>query len=326
MKILVTGACGQIGSELIPYLRERYGRENVIATDIDLEKLRGFEEPKYYLDITDREQIDKVIEETNIDTIIHLAAILSAKGERNPDLAWRVNVLGLHNILESAREHSIKKIFIPSSIAVFGPETPDNPGDITIMRPKTLYGISKVLAELLGEYYFYKYDIDIRGLRLPGVISWKNPPGGGTTDYAVEAFFEAVRRGEYVFWVRPDTTLPMIYMPDVLRAITQLLEANRNKLTLRFYNVQGMSFSAQELADVIKKYIPNFKASFDPDPLRQRIADSWPKRIDDSMARKDWGWRPEWGLEEMAHDMIVNIRRLLIRGELENISFKKYFY
>ena len=307
MKILVTGACGQIGSELIPYLRERYGRDNVIATDIDLSKLSLFEEPRYVLDVTNKDQLARILEENSIDTIIHLAAILSAKGEKDPDLAWRVNVIGLHNVLETAREYSIKRVFIPSSIAVFGPETPDNPGDITIMRPKTIYGISKVLAELLGEYYFYKYDLDVRGLRLPGVISWKTKPGGGTTDYAVEAFYEAIRRREYVFWVRPDTTLPMIYMPDVLRGIVQFLETSSSKLSVRFYNIQGMSFSAQELVDAIKKYIPEFKARFEPDPLRQRIADSWPKRIDDTRARIDWGWSPEWDLDKMTRDMILNI-------------------
>lgn len=323
MKILVTGACGQIGSELVPVLRSRYGRYNVVASDIDTSRLMSiFDEPSTRLDVVSRQELEKTIEAYDIDVVVHLAAILSARGEENPQLAWRVNIEGLYNVLEVAREYGLKMVFIPSSIAVYGPETPDNPGDITIMRPKTIYGISKLLAELLGEYYYTRYGLDVRGLRLPGVISWRSRPGGGTTDYAVEAFYSAVMKREYVFWVRPDTTLPMIYMPDVVRAFIEFMETDNKRLTLRFYNIQGMSFSAQELADVIKKYIPEFRAYFRPDPVRQRIADSWPKRIDDSMARRDWGWRPEWDLEKMAADMIYNLEKTLLGGgSLERRSF-----
>ena len=314
MKFLVTGACGQIGSELVPVLRQRYGRYNVVVSDIDTTRLMTvFDEPSVKADVTIRKEIENVIEAYDIDVIIHLAAILSARGEENPSLAWRVNVEGLYNILEIAREYDLDMVFIPSSIAVYGPETPDNPGDIAIMRPKTLYGISKVLTELLGEYYYMKYGLDVRGLRLPGVISWKAKPGGGTTDYAVEAFYHAILRREYVFWVRPDTRLPMIYMPDVLKAFIQLIEADDNKLTVRFYNVQGISFSAKELEEAIRKYIPDFKAYYKPDPLRQKIADSWPKTIDDTRARRDWGWRPEWDLEKMTVDMIENLSKMLLK-------------
>ncbi|MEZ0290733.1 MAG: NAD-dependent epimerase/dehydratase family protein [Sulfolobales archaeon] len=310
MKILVTGSCGQIGGELVPFLREIYGFENVIATDIDVSCLvEKFVKPVEKVDVRVREEIRSVIKRYNVDIIIHLAAILSAKGERDPELAWRVNAEGTYNILEEARTNDLAMIFIPSSIAVYGPETPDFPDEMSVTKPKTMYGITKVLAELLGEYYYARYKLDVRGLRLPGVISWKIKPGGGTTDYAIEAFYEAVKTGEYVFWVRPDTTLPMIYMPDVLRAFKMLLEADRRRLTISFYNVQGMSFSAEELYRSIKKYIPEFKAVFKPDPLRQRIADSWPKRINDSRARADWGWYPEWDLDSMSRDMIENIRR-----------------
>ena len=310
VRILVTGACGQIGSELVPLLRERYGKDNVIASDIVVEKLKMLSEPYEVINVLDREKLEKVIKEYNIDIIYHLAAILSAKGEENPQLCYQVNINGTYNVLEAARVGGVEKVIIPSSIAVFGPETPDNPGEITILKPRTMYGISKVFAELAGEYYYHKYGLDVRGLRFPGIISWKTPPGGGTTDYAVEVFYAAIEKGHYTYFVREDTTLPMMYMPDALKALIQLMEADNSRLRYRFYNVSGMSFSARELTEVIKKFIPHFTVEYKPDE-RQKIADSWPSRLDDTAAREDWDWKPDWNLERMAKDMIENLSKKL---------------
>lgn len=310
MRILVTGACGQIGSELVPLLRKKYGKENVVASDIVVEKLEKLSEPYEVLNVLDREKLDAIIKEYEIDVIYHLAAILSAKGEENPQLCFQVNVNGVYNVLEAARLGGVEKIIIPSTIAVFGPETPDYPKEVTILKPRTMYGISKVFAELAGEYYYNKYGLDVRGVRLPGVISWKTPPGGGTTDYAVEAFYAAIEKGHYTYFVSEDTTLPMMYMPDALKALTQLAEADPTRLRFRFYNVVGMSFSAKELTEVIKKLIPHFTADYKPDE-RQKIAESWPSHIDDSAAREDWDWKPDWDLERMAKDMIENLSKKL---------------
>lgn len=311
MRILVTGAYGQIGSELVPALREIYGRDNVVASGRSVEKLEKLGEPYVTLDVTRKEDLVKVVSEYRINVIVHLAAVLSARGERNPQEAWLINAIGTYNVFEVAREKRLEQVVVPSTIAVFGPETPNNPGEVTVLRPRTMYGITKVLTELLGDYYYNKYGLDVRGPRLPGVISWKTPPGGGTTDYAVEAFIEAIRRKHFTFWVRADTRLPMMYMPDCIKAFIQLMRADNSKLRFRFYNVQGMSFSAEELALVIKKYIPEFTYDFKPDPLRQKIADSWPKSIDDTNARIDWGWKPDWDLDRMAKDMIENLRKVL---------------
>lgn len=313
MKILVIGATGQIGSELVPELRKRYGNGNVIAASRRVKKLAELGEPFEVLDILDKERLDQLVKEYNIDVIYHLAAILSAKGEQNPQLCFKVNIDGLYNVLETVRENNVEKVIIPSSIAAFGPETPDNPGEITIQRPKTMYGISKVLAELLGEYYYNKYGIDVRGVRFPGIISWKTEPGGGTTDYAVEAFYAAIQKGHYTYFVRKDTVLPMMYMPDALKALIQLAEAEPSKLRYRFYNVTGMSFLAEDLTKVIQKFIPNFTADYKPDE-RQKIADSWPSHLDDSAAREDWNWKPDWDLERMARDMIENLSKKLGGG------------
>lgn len=317
-RILVTGAAGQIGSELTPRLRELYGRENVVASDIrkpgeDLLSSGPFE----YLDVTDGESLRRIVEEYDIDSIFHLAAILSAKGEREPQLAWHVNMSGLYNVLEVAREMELLRVFYPSSIAVFSPETPkDRTPQLAVMRPRTIYGVTKLAGELLCDYYHNRFGVDVRGVRYPGVISYKTLPGGGTTDYAVEMFYAAVKGEPYTCFVREDTVLPMIYMPDCIKAAIQLMEADAERLTRHAdYNLASMSFSAGELAEEIRKHIPDFKVVYKPD-YRQKIADTWPRSIDDSAARRDWGWKPSYGLAEMTKDMIENLRKRLEEGLL----------
>lgn len=317
-KILVTGATGQIGSELTLVLREKYGGENVVAAGHKKPPSPRLSQtgPFITLDVTDRAELAKVVQEHKITEIYHLAAILSATGEQNPDLAWRVNMEGLYNVLEVAKSAGVQKIFWPSSIAVFGPKTPrDNTPQDTILSPTTMYGITKVAGELLCEYYHHRFGLDVRGLRFPGIISSETPPGGGTTDYAVEIFYYAVRGEPYTCFVRPDTVLPMMYMPDCLKATLQLMEADPKKLRYRIYNVTGMSFSAEELALEIQKRVPGFRVEYSPD-FRQRIADSWPRSIDDSAAREDWGWKPDYDLSKMVEDMLRALREKKARGEL----------
>jgi len=313
-KILITGACGQIGSELTTLLRERYGAENVIASDIKTEPSEDISDtgPYEILDVRDRESLKKVVEKYSIDTIYHMAAILSATGEKNPQLAWDVNVNGLYNVLELAREKKLTRIFVPSSIAAFGPETPkkNTPQD-TILKPRTIYGITKVINERLGEYYFWKYGLDVRGVRYPGIISYKTLPGGGTTDYAVEIFYEAIKHKKYTSFLKKDTRLPMMYMPDCLKATITLMEADISRLRYHTdYNVASMSFSVEELANEIKKHIPDFQIDYKPD-FRQEIADSWPESIDDTPAREDWNWSPDYDLSEMTVDMLDKISKKL---------------
>jgi len=317
-KILVTGATGQIGSELIIALRERYGNENVVAAGHrrkPSEKLLSTG-PYETLDVRDRGSIERVVREYNIDTIYHMAAILSATGEEKPLLCWDVNINGLYNILEIAREKNLR-VFHPSSIAVFGPETPrDNTPQETILKPRTMYGITKVAGELLGEYYVRRYDVDVRGIRYPGIISSETPPGGGTTDYAVEIFYEAIKNKKYTCFVKEDTVLPMMYMPDCIKGTIQLMEADFSKLKHHTdFNLTAMSFSARELAEEIKKYIPDFECEYKPD-FRQKIADSWPRSIDDSAAREEWGWKPDYDLEKMVKDMIEKLQKKYKAGLL----------
>lgn len=312
-KIIVTGACGQIGSELVPELRKRYGEEQVIATDIkepppEIRENGPFE----WLDVTKIEEIAETIRKYQADIIYHLAAILSAKGEQNPALAWKVNMIGTYNVLEAARELRIKQVFIPSSIAVFGPETPKvmTPQE-TILLPKTIYGVTKVAGELLGEYYVRRFGLDVRGCRYPGIISYKTPPGGGTTDYAVAIFHEAIKNKKYTCFLKEDTVLPMMYMPDCLKAAIQLMEADAVRLKHHTnFNVAAMSFSPAELAAEIIKYIPEFKIIYQPDE-RQAIAETWPRSIDDSAAREEWGWHPDYDLPRMVEDMIKNLMGLI---------------
>jgi nucleoside-diphosphate-sugar epimerase len=309
-KVLVTGAMGQIGTELTRELRERYGSQNVIATDVRKpEGSLADTGPCGVLDVTDKKAVFEIIEKNGINTIFHMAAILSATGEKNPALCWKVNMDGSINIMDAAVELKLGTVIIPSSIAAFGPETPrfDTPQE-TILKPRTMYGVTKVCCELLGDYYVKKLGADIRGLRYPGIISSETPPGGGTTDYAVDIFYQAVASGEYTCFVREDTMLPMMYMPDCIKATIDLSEADSDKLLHPCeYNLSALSFTAGVLANEIKKHIPDFRIVYEPD-FRQSIADTWPASIDDSAAREEWGWKPAWDLESMTRDMIEKLR------------------
>ncbi len=312
-RILVIGAAGQIGSELVPALRKKYGNDNVIATGRktplpDAVKKSG---PVIYLDALEKDLLSKVLYEYEIDTIFHMASILSATGEKMPQTAWDINLNGLINVLEVSRRYNVDRIIWPSSIAAFGPTTPrENTPNITVLQPTTMYGITKVAGELLAEYYYKKYELDIRSLRLPGIISSETLPGGGTTDYAVEIFYEAIKNKKYTCFLREDTILPMMYMPDCLKSLIDLLESDESKLKRRVYNITGMSFSAGELAAEIKIHIPDFEIDYNPD-FRQAIADSWPMSIDDSLAREEWGWKPEYNLSKMIKDMIEILSKRL---------------
>jgi len=312
-RILVIGAAGQIGSELVPFLRNKYGNDNVIATGRktplpDVIKKSG---PVIYLDALEGNTLSRVFYEYEVDTIFHMASILSATGEKMPQTAWDINMNGLINVLEASRRYNIKNVIWPSSIAAFGPTTPrDNTPNITVLQPTTMYGITKVAGELLAEYYYKKYGLDVRSMRLPGIISSETLPGGGTTDYAVEIFYEAIKNKKYTCFLREDTVLPMMYMPDCSKCMVDILEADNSKLKRRVYNITGMSFSAGEIAAEIKKHIPEFQIDYKPD-FRQEIADSWPKSIDDSLAREEWGWNPSFDLTSMTKDMIEILSKRL---------------
>ncbi len=308
--ILVIGACGQIGSELTLALRKEFGLQNVVATDLCVKEGCALSEgPMEKLDARDRQAIADVSKKYNIDTIINLAAILSANGEKNPALAWDVNINALINTFEVAREMKMDRVLVPSSIAAFGPTTPRvNTPQETILEPTTMYGITKVAGELLGDYYVKKYGLDVRGLRYPGIISHETLPGGGTTDYAVAIYYDAVKYNKYTCFVKEDTRLPMMYMPDCIKATMDLLMADFAKLKHHAnFNVGAMSFSVAELAENIKKHQPGFEISYEPD-YRQAIADSWPDSIDDTAAREEWGWKPAFDLDAMTQDMLKNIR------------------
>lgn len=316
-KILIIGAAGQIGSELILALRKLYGNENLIGSDYKSIPSKNVMEsgPFEFFDTTNKEDLYAVCKKYKINIIINMAAILSATGEKDPMLAWNVNINGLINVLEIAREMKMKQVLIPSSIAVFGPGTPlDKAPQDTVLKPRTIYGITKVAGELLGEYYVHKYGLDVRGLRYPGIISHETLPGGGTTDYAVEIFFHAIKYKKYTSFVNAQTRLPMMYMPDCIKATIDLMHADFAKLKRHCdYNVGAMSFSLEELANEIKKHIPEFEISYEPD-YRQAIADSWPRDIDDSAARQEWGWQPEYDLPKMTEDMIKNIKLKMEKG------------
>ncbi|MFO7795781.1 MAG: NAD-dependent epimerase/dehydratase family protein [Promethearchaeati archaeon] len=312
MRILVIGSAGQIGSELVPKLWEKYGFSNIIASDIKYSVESHKNDDKIYLDVLDRENLSKIISKYDIDIIYHLASILSARGEENPPKTWNVNMYGLLNILEVGIKYDIKKIIWPSSIAAFGPSSPkENTPNETILKPITMYGITKVSGELLLNYYKLKYNLDVRSVRLPGIISAETKPGGGTTDYAVQIFYEAIKNNKYTSYVSRNTILPMMYMPDCIASLINIMEADKENLTRCVYNVSGMSFSAGELADEIKIKIPDFEVNFKPDE-RQLIANSWPKSIDDSFARKEWNWNPKYNLSSMTEDMIEKLKEKLL--------------
>jgi nucleoside-diphosphate-sugar epimerase len=318
-RILVTGAAGQIGSELTAALRAKYGPDNVVASDIRPSAAAGLGDsgPFEVLDVLVPDAVTGVIKRRSVDTIYHMAAILSAVGEKKPQLAWDVNLNGTFRILEAARENGLARVFCPSSIAVFGPETPrlNTPND-TVLKPRTMYGLTKVAGELLCDYYVRRFGLDVRGCRYPGIISHETLPGGGTTDYAVAIFFEAVRNGRFACFLREETRLPMMYMPDCLKATMDVMEADFSRLRHHAdFNVTAMSFSAGELASEIRKHIPGFEVTYAPD-YRQAIADSWPESIDDSAAREEWGWRPDYDLARMTADMITVLRRRLEPGTL----------
>ena len=307
-KILVIGANGQIGTVLTQALREKYGIDNVLATDIRTPETLN--DPFEILDILDGEGLSNIVKKHNITQIYHLAAILSANGEKNPRRTWDINMNGLFNVLEVAKEHSLDKIFFPSSIAVFGENTPkEKTPQFTFLDPATIYGISKSAGENWCQYYFDKYKLDVRSIRYPGVISYQSMPGGGTTDYAVDIFHKAVQEIDFDCFLSENTRLPMIYMPDTVRATLELMEAPREKIKVRSsYNLAAMTFSPAEIAKAIQQHFPNFKINYTPD-FRQAIADSWPASIDDSEARNDWGWKEEYDIHEMTKDMILQLSK-----------------
>ena len=309
-KILVIGACGQIGVELTSALRKIYGNDNVLASDLREEHplLKGTG-PYVTCDVMNKEMLHVLILRHNITQVYLLAAILSATGEKNPGLAWHINMQSLLNVLEIAKEEKLHKIYWPSSIAVFGPTSPrQNTPQHTVIEPTTIYGISKYAGERWCEYYHAHYGIDVRSLRYPGLISYKSAPGGGTTDYAVEIYHEALRDKDYECFLSEDTYLPMMYMPDAIRATIELMEAPADKVKIRSsYNLSAMSFSPKEIGATILKHIPDFKLTYKPD-FRQAIANGWPQSIDDSKAQEDWNWKPDYDLDRMTADMLENLK------------------
>jgi nucleoside-diphosphate-sugar epimerase len=306
--ILITGSSGQIGSELMTALRSIYGKDHVIATDIKPDPHGLLTGPFEIIDVANRSSLYDVAKKYRVDTIIHLASILSARAETNPTFAWELNMGGLMNGLETARELKCQ-FFTPSSISVFGTESPkDRTPQVTIQRPMTMYGISKVAGELLCDYYYHKFGLDTRGLRFPGLISYLTPPGGGTTDYAVEMYFQAIQQKKYTSYIEQGTFMDMMYMPDAIESIIQLIEADPEKLIHRnAYNVSAMSADPEAFASEIRKYIPDFRLYYRIDPVRQQIAESWPNSLDTSTAESEWNFRPKYTIESMTRDMLSQI-------------------
>ena len=308
-RILVTGALGQIGTELVEALQARYGEDKVIATDIRMtppgETIRGL---YAHMDCTQLPQIFEVVRRYDIGTIYHLAALLSAVAEERPQVAWSLNMGGLYNILEVARQYDCA-LFFPSSIGAFGPSTPrDGTPQDTVQRPTTMYGVSKVAGELLCDYYASRFGVDTRGLRFPGLISNTAPPGGGTTDYAVDIFYQAIRYRHYTCFLRADSCLDMMYMPDATRAMIELMEADPTRLKHRnAFNITAMSFAPERLAEEIRQHFPEFRIDYEVDPVRQAIADTWPRSIDDTAAQAEWDWKPEYDLGRMTEDMLAKL-------------------
>jgi len=309
-RTLVTGALGQIGTELVTALRARHGDDAVIASDIRVPAAGAeADAPFEVLDATNARQLQDLVRRHDVGTIYHLAALLSATSEERPQVAWDLNLGGLYKVLEVARQ-SRAAVFFPSSIAAFGPSTPKDatPQD-TIQRPTTIYGVTKVAGELLADYYALRFAVDVRGLRFPGLVSHAAPPGGGTTDYAVAIFYDALRYGRYDCFLGPETRIDMMYMPDAIRAVLELMDADPARLRHRnAFNLTAVSFTPAELAAEIQKHLPEFRIFYDVDPVRQAIADSWPQSIDDSAAREEWGWRHEYDLAAMVADMLAKLR------------------
>ncbi|MCU0435567.1 MAG: NAD-dependent epimerase/dehydratase family protein [Bacteroidia bacterium] len=310
--ILVIGSSGQIGTELVAELRTRYGRDRVIASDIKPATPEQLSEGPYeVIDALNRDQIFEVVKKYGVNQVYLLAALLSATAEKNPMFAWKLNMESLFHILEMAREGHIRKIYWPSSIAVFGLTTPrDNTPQFTVIEPGTVYGISKQAGERWCEWYHNKYGVDVRSIRYPGLIGWKSAPGGGTTDYAVHIYHEALANNSYNCFLAENTTLPMMYMPDAIRATIEIMTAPAEQIRYRGgYNIAGMSFSPKEIAMAIKKHQPDFTITYQPD-FRQAIADSWPRSIDDAVAREHWGWKPQFDLDRMTEEMLVNLKKV----------------
>ncbi|AND72404.1 MULTISPECIES: L-threonine 3-dehydrogenase [Enterococcus] len=311
-KVLVTGCLGQIGSELVLRLREDLGNENVVATDIRMPEKLEDGELFEILDVVDYEKMRALVEKYQVDTLIHLAALLSAVAEAKPKFAWDLNMVGLVNALEVAREFKLK-FFTPSSIGAFGPNTPkdETPQD-TLQRPTTMYGVTKVAGELLCDYYYTKYGVDTRGVRFPGLISYKTLPGGGTTDYAVDIYYSAIKEGKYTCFIDRGTAMDMMYMPDAIEAIVQLMNADPKNLVHRnAFNISAMSFEPEEIKASIKKVFPDFEMDYAVDPVRQSIADSWPNSLDISCAQKEWGFQPRYDLDKMTQDMLTKLQEKL---------------
>ena len=309
-KILIIGASGQIGTELVMELRKMYGNDMIIASDIKESSQEVMSSgPFESLDVMNEELLRKIVKKHNITQVYLLAALLSATAEKNIEFAWRLNIRSHSHVLDLAREGLIKKIFWPSSIAVFGPTTPKiNTPQHTIMEPNTVYGISKQTGERWNEYYFNNFNVDVRSLRYPGLIGWKSAPGGGTTDYAVDIFHQAIKHNKYESFLDKDTALPMMYMSDAIRATIEIMEAPIEKIKIRSsYNLAGISFTPKEITEQISKYIPNFEISYNLD-FRQKIADSWPSSIDDTQAQNDWGWDAKYNLEGMVREMMKNLK------------------
>lgn len=308
-RIVVTGAAGQVGSEMVAVLRDRCGSDAVLATDIREPGDEMVSGPFRVLDVTDPAAVAEVVRDHAADQVYHLAAILSARGEKAPQQAWAVNMGGLYNVLEVAR-HEGCAVFTPSSIAAFGASTPADPTpQDTIQRPNTVYGVTKVAGELLSDYYYHRFGVDARGVRYPGLVSHLTLPGGGTTDFAVEIYYEAVAHGRYTCFLGPDTQLDMMYMPDAIRGSIELMEVSPDRLIHRnAFNMTAMQVTPESLAASIREHIPGFSIEYEVDPVRQAIADSWPRRIDDRAARDEWGWRPVYDLTSMTADMITHLR------------------
>lgn len=309
-KVLITGAGGQLGSELTEALAKKFGPENIVATDINEKVAEKFSYCNFeVLDIQDNARLEHLVDSYQITQIYHLAALLSAVGEKNPLFTWELNMNGLLNVLEVARKKNLDKVYWPSSIAAFGVNTPKtNTPQETVTEPSTVYGITKVAGELWCQYYFQKYGVDVRSIRYPGLIGYKSLPGGGTTDYAVDIYHKAIAGEEFICFLNEDSYLPMMYMPDAIKATLDLMDAPKEKVKVRTsYNVSALSFSPKEIYQSILKEIPDFKIKYEPD-FRQKIADSWPDSIDDSTARTDWGWSPNFDLDKMTKDIIANLK------------------